>query len=186
MFFFGHTVTHYHRYLSDYLFFTSLDDVFNVLFFFFTIFGWFSWFPLGILWFFMISGWFSWFLMYFHGLSFFKFSMGNDAIFLQNHQGWCSCNFFEARWLSYAIISNSRQPSVQQCGVCDVLLKSRFNWRIILEIWVTTCVLVRFPNPLPGGLKSGGEPSVPSVQIKQFSCSHVSGPSQNKGVNKTG
>ena len=57
--------TWYHRYWCEYLGLRIVDNVFLMLCFF-TICGWFSWFPMVFSWFFIVSGWYSWFSRYFH------------------------------------------------------------------------------------------------------------------------
>ena len=112
------TVTHI-TIATDYLGFTIVDDVFRC--FVFHFFWWFSWFSQVFLRFFMASGWRS---KLFKAFWCFWVNYVNNTIFLLNYQDRCFCDVFEVHWSSYTIISDSRQPSVQRCNVCDVSLNS--------------------------------------------------------------
>ena len=111
----------YHCNWCDYLDLTIVDDLFWCYGFsqflvcindFPSYFHGFSW----------VLGWFSQCFKVINGFSWFFNS------FLFHHHQRCHLFFcqtirtdvFEAHWPSYAIISDGRQPSVQQCDVCDV------------------------------------------------------------------
>ena len=134
--------TRYHRYWYNYLNLTIVDNVFDV-----HVLHNFWLFFMG----FLASLIVLLFLVGSHGFSRFLHVPFTclPASIMQFYQS-IRTDVFEVHWQSFAIIPDGRQPSVQQCAVCDVSFKSILNYSCTSDFHIicVSCSIDNIWNPV--------------------------------------